>query len=464
MTITETAHQGLVKLAESVLGGLSRYKSLKDFARADGAVVTALQQQRLTELLHHAGTRVPYYRDVLRDADAISATGEVHLDNVAKVPLLDKTGLREHYESLKSDDLGTRDWFINTSGGSTGEPTRFIQDRECKHWIRAIRMLFDEWSGRPIGSRQTFLWGSERDLFVGDETWKVRLKRWLKNEQWLNAFRMQAGNMREYAERINAFRPVQIQAYATSIYEFARFLEKHGIEVHSPKSVLTSAGTLHPHMRDTIERVFRAPVFNRYGTREVGDIASQFSPDGGLCVVDFIHYVEILRPDGTPSPPGEPGEVVVTYLANKAMPLIRYRIGDMAVRTAAPADSGPQWTTLERVVGRVTDPFLLRDGGIVTPEYLIHLVGVVLNEGWIRRYQVVQEDYDSVTVRVALSEPVERPTDVHAQKLAEISEKIRLVMGEHCALRYQFEADIPCLASGKYRYTVSKLVEQTGNT
>ena len=90
---------------------------------------------------------------------------------------------------------------------------------------------------------------------------------------------------------------------------------------------MVTAGTLFEPIRQTIESVFQAPVFNRYGSREVGDIACECEAHSGLHVALPTQFVEILRPDGTAAGPGEIGEIVVTSLTNFAMPLIRYRIG-----------------------------------------------------------------------------------------------------------------------------------------
>jgi phenylacetate-CoA ligase len=208
-------------------------------------------------------------------------------------------------------------------------------------------------------------------------------------------------------------------------------------------------------MREAIGAAFGAPVFDRYGSREVGDLACEFEPLGGLCVSPVTHVVELLRADGGPAAPGEVGEVVVTSLANHAMPLIRYRIGDMAEWDDRPAPPGaPAWPRLRRVVGRTTDVFRRADGGIVVPEYLIHLVGVVLNRGAIERFQVVQEDYEHVRVRVVASATGGLDHDDEV----ELADKIRHVMGEACRVDVERVERLDPSPSGKFRTTISKVL------
>ena len=194
-----------------------------------------------------------------------------------KFPCLIKLIIRARFEDLKSDDLFKRKWHLNSSGGSTGEPVTFIQDKEYHYWTTAIKILYDSWTGYSIGDRKIRLWGSIQDLSLVEESFKNRLIKWIDNNVCLNAFRMTPAEMEAYVKKINEFKPIQILAYAESIYELSRFIEDEDLWIYSPRAIMTSAGTLFPHMRDTIGRVFKAPVFNRYGSREVGDIACECS-------------------------------------------------------------------------------------------------------------------------------------------------------------------------------------------
>jgi len=170
--------------------------------------------------------------------------------------------------------------------------------------------------------------GSVADL-TGQETLRARLGMWMRNEVWLNSFRMTPDLMRSYVELINRYRPDHIIGYVESVMELARFIERNELAVHSPKTVATAAGSLEPHVRELIQGVFRAEVFDQYGSREVSGMATECERHEGMHVPLQSVLVEVLRRDGTPAEPGETGRIVVTSLVNYAMPLIRYEIGDL---------------------------------------------------------------------------------------------------------------------------------------
>lgn len=83
-------------------------------------------------------------------------------------------------------------------------------------------------------------------------------------------------------------------------------------------------------LRELVRRVWQVPLSHTYTCAEIGPLALQ-CPEGGSYHVQAENvYLEVLRPDGTPCGPGEPGRVVVTPLHNFAMPLLRYELGDIA--------------------------------------------------------------------------------------------------------------------------------------
>ena len=401
----------------------------------------------------HACRHVPYYRKVLSDAGITNGNGIVRLDHFCQIPLLDKDTIRLRFGNLKSDVLDASHLHENTSGGSTGEPARFLQDKIYSEMSNAAKTLDDIWSGYSQGERKVILWGSERDMLVGRETLKTRLGRLLRNEIWLNSYRMSNETLRAYVEKINSFKPVQILAYVESIYELSKFIERENLSIYSPHAIMTSAGTLLPHMRQKIEKVFNTSVFNRYGSREVGDIACECNLHKGLHVSAPTHYLEILREDGTAADAGEIGEIVITLLTNYSMPLIRYRIGDMGMWAKEPCSCGRGWPVLAEVTGRVTDNFRSKDGTIIYGGYVRQLL---YYRDWIRKYQIIQEDYNLISILIVASEQKQDLREYYARELGEIAEKIKIVMGD-CRVEYVFVNDIAPAQSGKFRYTISKV-------
>jgi phenylacetate-CoA ligase len=411
-----------------------------------------LQTELLTELLAFSCKRIPYYQQVLRTAGVIDAGGAVRLDNWGRVPLLDKEILRNRWGEMSDQAISEKGTYLNTSGGSTGQPARFRQDRNYGDRKQAMKFLFDQWSGYSLGMRQAKLWGSPRDLFVGRETVKVRLGRWLRKELWLNAYCMTPDQMRAYVNSLNAFRPRQILAYVESIYQLARFIRRENLQVTPPHCIMVSTGTLFPSMRQMIEEVFQAPVFNRYGSREVGDIACECEMHEGLHVALPNQLVEILRPDGTEASPGEIGEIVVTSLTNFTMPLIRYRIGDMGAWLGQPCRCGRHWPLLREVSGRVSDSFVTRNDTRVQGAFFNRLFYF---RDWVRQFQVIQEAYDRISILI-----VPENTTIQSewqQGMDEITRNIRLVMGEDCQVDFSFVPEILASESGKYRYTQCRI-------
>jgi phenylacetate-CoA ligase len=442
MNWRKPVYSAVLRAKGSVLKHLAEYERTQWYSLPE---IQAYQRKRLERLLRHASQHVPYYRRII-PRDGLLRNGDVALERFAELPLLTKDILREHFDALKSDDLDGRNWYSNSSGGSTGEPARFIQDKEYLDQGLAMEHHGYRRVGKDLGDAEVRLWGSERDIFQGTIGLRAKLGNLLRNQVFLNAFRMSPPQMTDYIRRIGALRPKVIVAYAQSAYELSKFSLERSLPIHGVGAVVTSAGTLYPFMRDVISKAFHAPVFNRYGSREVGDIAMECAAHSGLHVLMENQFVEVLDEDGRACEPGKPGEIVVTVLTNCAMPLIRYRIGDVGVWADGSCTCGRGSHLLQEVSGRVVDVFLTKAGEKIDGEYFTHLIYF---KDWVRKFQFVQESLDSIRVKI------QRAGTPPPQDLKEIEDKVRLVMGVSCTVEFEFVDDIPPGSSGKYRYTIS---------
>ena len=274
-------------------GSKSKLAEIKKLESFDRERLEEFKKARLRELILYAYSNVQYYKPLFDEVELVN-NGEVNFENFPKLPILNKADIKENFDILKSQEIEKRQWHYKTTGGSTGEPLKVIHDKERTQWVNAIKDLRNQWSEVKFGESKIRLWGSERDLFYGKETLKTKANRWLVNTVWLNAFTLNPKKMFEFVEVINRKKPANIKAYTTCLYELALFIEKNNLSVYSPKTIVCSAGTLTELVRKKIEQVFRAKIFNSYGSREIQAMAFECGSHNGLHVMSPIVHFEIL--------------------------------------------------------------------------------------------------------------------------------------------------------------------------
>lgn len=402
-----------------------------------------LTRAYLVKLIRHAHSNNDYYRRIIDEADV--DPNDFGPEDLAKLPILTKDDIRKNFSSMLSKDYLQRRPYENFSGGSTGEPVRLMQDYQYKTRSRAsFQYYYRHFVGiDEMAAKKIVLWGSERDIFREKEKSGVKLYNRLSRTTVLNSFRMTKDNMGQYVDQINRVRPELIRAYAGSIYELSRYVNESRLKVHMPKAIVSAAETLRPFMREEIQKAFPTPIFNYYGSREVGGMAGECEHHK-MHVLPLENYIEVLDAKGNPVAPGEEGRVVVTNLHNYSMPLIRFEIGDTATVGGKGCNCGHFFPYLENVTGRVTDHFRLTNGTMVHGEYFTHLFYF---RDWVYSFQVIQEDY--ATVRVKVIKRSEPP----AKDLVDIEKKIRLVMGDKCSITWDFVDKIETTRTGKHLYT-----------
>lgn len=427
-----------------------RYRQLslmKEYEYKPVSECRYLQKELLFNILKYSTNNVIYYREIGRIND-IQISKDNIFNDIKKFPILSKEILRSHFDDLKSKNF-EGEYHKNTSGGSTGEPVVFLQDTYYNEKSKGSKIFFYEWAGRKDGEKIIKLWGSEKDILEGSQGINGWIMENLLNIKLLNTFRMSENDMKKYVDIINKGKPKIIEAYVQSIYEFSKFIKNNCLRVYSPKGIIASAGTLYPEYQKLIEEVFRTKVYNRYGSREVGEMAVSCEKDEGLHLNIFNQYIEILDDNLEPCKPGEIGHVYVTTLNNYVMPLIRYQIGDMAIPAKKEQCScGRGLPLIEKVIGRNVNLFKEKNGALIDGEYFTHLI---YYRNWIKRFQVVQKEIDLIKIYIVLN------NGKNESDMKDITEKIKIVMGVDCNVEFEFVKDIEPAKSGKYSYTISEI-------
>jgi phenylacetate-CoA ligase len=189
-------------------------------------------------------------------------------------------------------------------------------------------------------------------------------------------------------------------------------------------------------------------VTNRYGCEEVSLIACECEVHRGLHVNADGLIVEILA-NGKPARDGEPGAVVITDLVNRAMPIIRYKVGDVAAMTSRRCECGRGLPLIDRLEGREADYVTTESGELIsgislTENFAMHVPGVA-------QMQIVQETRTTFRFRV-----VPGP-DFGVASHERLHTLVRERFGPNAKYDVEPVDEIPQEASGKYRFCISRV-------
>jgi phenylacetate-CoA ligase len=428
---------------------LSYHQKLKEYQWNSLAENREIQRKKLYALIQYASQNIPYYQQVIKEHVVIFSRDTI-FEDIIKFPLLTKEIIRNHFDKLYR--FRDKTYYRNTSGGSTGEPVVFYQDKEYLDWANAAKRLFNEWTGRKLGDPMVKLWGSLSDILGSGQGFKGYLRQQISGITTLNTYRMTEEDMYRHVQKINHIKPRLIVAYTNGIEELARFIQEHHLSIYSPPAIMTAAGVLYPEVKAKIEEVFHTTVFNRYGSREVSDMACNCEKDEGLHLIPAVHYLEIVDDEGRQVKPGIPGNIIVTLLTNYTMPLIRYQIGDIGVLSDKDCSCCRGFPLLEKVKGRMRSVFRNKQGDFIDGGIFIRLF--YFRED-VKQFQVIQESLEQITINIVLKN--KKQSKIAEKDFLKISESIKKIMKNNIMITYNLVDVINPSSSGKYGYIFSKV-------
>lgn len=427
--------------------GLNFRQYLDDLERTQWYSARELQQiqdEKARRLVWHAARHVPYY---------VSLIGELGLrpqdiessDDLGRLPLLERRTVQARLGDFRSSwcrDPSEVEHF--QTSGSTGTALEVYVSRDCLQLEKAFAWQHRHWGGVTLGDRAA--------QFVGFPVIPVGRKRppfWvhdrIENRLFFSLQHMSRANLPLYADQLADFRPAFVAGYPTALYLMALYLCDAGVPTVRPRAVFSASETLLPHQRHVIEEAFKCPVFDWYGAVElVANIVQ--CERGNYHIKEEYGVVQVLNADGTPTPPGQIGELVCTGLNNFAMPFIRYRVGDTAVPKEGVCPCGRGGRLVERITGRTEDVVVTPDG-----RYLSRLDFVFKGLTNVEEAQLIQDASDHLCIRI-----VPRP-QFNEQDMARILSNLRERLGDEMRVEIEPVECIPRTASGKFRYVISQV-------
>jgi phenylacetate-CoA ligase len=214
----------------------------------------------------------------------------------------------------------------------------------------------------------------------------------------------------------------------------------------SPHHIVTWSEKLTPKIRKTVEETFDCPVYDQYGAFECHSMAFE-CPEKKMHINADVLIMEFIK-DGKPVSPGERGDIVVTNLWNRAMPFIRYEIGDIGVPSDEVCACGRGLPLMEGLEGRTDDFLVTLSGDVVLPS---RVVPIFFPFEGIDVFQVVQQKKDEIVIKIVKGTSYNEDTD---RKLAEKFEKI---FGEGTQIKIEYVEKIEKMPGGKLRSIVCEV-------
>lgn len=409
--------------------------------------IRELQMIEIKKIIHHAYHNVPYYKNLFDENSIVPAEIRT-LSDFTRVPVLHKAELRRAPDMFVDSNLDKRNLIKSGTGGTTDSPIPIYYDQKRSDIKTAEMVYFRKWFGWQLESKVAYIWGAPMDI-PNIDSWKFKImNRLIYRTLYLFASLINDDILYDYVERINNFKPDIIQAYSNPAYLFSSFIVRNRLNVHSPRSVVVTAEPCTSYQRDVIQEAFGCPVYSFYGARESGYIATECTHFRNYHVNCHGLLVEILKND-KPTKPGEIGDVVITDLTNFTMPLIRYKIGDMASISEHPCECGCALPVMNFMAGRETDVFILPDGSMVPGVSLCDRV-VEDCEG-LGQLQFIQERPERLTVKIVKGKSFKKADLIKLDHILEEYFKSGVTVEKI------FVDNIPKEKSGKTRFCISRV-------
>ncbi len=394
---------------------------------------------KFLSLISHVKTNVPYYSNILNDLNVKS------IDDIVKLPVLTKKLIIENQESLKAINFKTEHLIPNSTSGSTGENLSFFSDK-TEFYGGACQKRGNFMNGYTYGDKYLVLWGAKRDM---DQAWTSKaISKYIKRRITLSSFSMTNEEMARYVGIINRFKPKLIVGYPTGLHLLSDFILTNNLKIHPPKIMVSGGETLFEFHREKIQQAFRAKLINRYGSREVNHIAGECENQSGLHISNDHVIIEIIDENGNRCKPGQIGEILVTDLDNYAFPFIRYKIGDLGIRSDKKCSCGRSLPLLEKIEGRIFDIVTGTNNNHVTGNYWTLLRNKI---NGIEKIQVIQEKKNEIQINLQVGELF------NDHEYNNIIKNVKNQLGNDLAINIDIVDDIPLTESGKFRWVISKV-------
>jgi phenylacetate-CoA ligase len=408
--------------------------------------IQSYQEMKLATLLKHCVDNVPFYKKWFKENGY--KADDINMQNLHLLPVIDKSFLRENLIQFIATGYKEPIEYAKTSG-STGVPLLFPKSLAASAIQLAAMYRGHKWHGVELGDKEARLWGipvNKKTRYLAQFT-DILLNRFREKE-----YNLSHDVLNDFCARLAIHKPAYLMGYTSMVAQFARYLLENdrSSSEYKFKMVKCTSETIHDSDRKIVESVFGCSLVSEYGAAETGLISFQCKEGShhlmsDCCIVEFIDPKEDVGDLRLK-------EVLVTNLDNFAMPIVRYRIGDLAIPSSSVCSCGRELPLVEKIVGRVSDIIKTSDGGKWHSIVLYYIMkGLAENHSGIMQFKVIQKKLDNLEFLLVIDNTFTKATEDYLRR------QCYKLFGEKMEIDITYVDQIPREPSGKLRDFISTI-------
>jgi phenylacetate-CoA ligase len=436
----------LLPLGDLFFGGsyTKEIKKWKKYDSLDSKSLEEVQENLLDDLLKDAVENVPYY------ASQNSLTNKKNKLSIKDFPILTKEILRKEYTNLVSKKYDASKLEKNHSSGSSGTQSFTFMTQKHKFYLRALQTHWFKWSGFEIGMPIVQLGMSPK------RTLPKKLKDIFFRVTYINSFFLSKDDLLTIAQKMKNGKIRYMAGYPSEMNEIAKIIIANNLE-YKMNGIVSLGDKLFNHYIKNYNEAFKHPekIIDTYGCAEGMLMACR--KDLPFYYIMSPHvYLEIVDDDGNEVEEGKIGHVLVTCLTNKAMPIIRYKLGDLAAKLPKhlyPEKRDHNYPLLEKIIGRDTDCVTTADGINI---FVTTFVAIMEFYPEIKQFKIVQENLKSITIEYLTDDNFL----FRAETLLEIENEINKLTQNNLEIIFQKVEFVSPSKSGKPQVIESRIKEK----
>ena len=391
-----------------------------------------------TKIIEYHRKHNPLYKQIV---------GAKQIVNFEDLPIVTKRDFQSPLCEIISDEYKLKDLYVANTSGSSGHPFYYVKNKDAHAVTHAIiRRLYAQHGILP-GMKQARFYG----IPVGGMAYyKEKLKDLISNRVRFPIFDLSDEHFEKYLQIFKEERFDYVYGYTSAIVLFAKFLHKKTIllrkECPSLKLCIVTSEVCTPEDKFIIEKAFGVKVVNEYGCSEAGLIAFD-DVNGNWRIVEGENYFEVVDANGKVLPYGNEGRILITSLTNKAMPIIRYEVGDIGI-----IDKTDDGLFLRKLSGRVSDVIKLPSGRIAGGLTFYYVSRSILEKNnFVREFIVRQTKIDTFVFDIVATR------DLTMSDIALLQSQLDLYLEPGLKLEVNRVDQIFRPASGKIKHFYSEL-------